>query len=115
MICVCTQCSGGLVPVQDDEQDNRGFVEACYHCNGTGKVDEQTAFNDALSEIVFILAERIVQKKAREDEEWGLNAGETGLSIRDFTSIEIQKTAAKIQPAIFSLPQDVKEAMLNGI
>jgi len=50
----CSQCQGTGRETYDE--DGRTVTDACYHCGNTGKVDDDTAFNDRLMSVADTLA-----------------------------------------------------------
>jgi len=56
----CSYCGGSGIEVYDEGSMR---VEAdCYHCNGSGTVDEETAFHDCLEEVATQMAVEYVQE-----------------------------------------------------
>jgi len=45
----CKRCGGSGVDCYDD--DDRRVEDVCYHCGGSGKVDEETYFHDMLGKV----------------------------------------------------------------
>ena len=45
----CNNCGGCGIECYDD--DDRRVEDVCYHCGGTGKVDEETHFHDMLGRV----------------------------------------------------------------
>lgn len=50
----CGRCGGDGYTYQ--EEDGRSFREACYHCGTSGKIDEETLFEDDFAAVVEHLA-----------------------------------------------------------
>ena len=63
IMATCSYCGGSGIEVYD-EDDQR--IEAdCYHCCGTGAVDDETAFHDYLASVATIMAQTHVSEFKR--------------------------------------------------
>ena len=65
---VCSRCFGEGFDTY--EEDGRMVTDTCYHCGGTGKIDEETHYQDQLTEVATVMAVAHVQEyKKFKDED----------------------------------------------
>jgi len=87
----CNSCNGS--GYQDFYEDNRLFIETCYHCGGAGKVDSSSYRETELSEVANTLAYwHIEQMKANinsnpDGEGWDFRAAENGMSSEEYSQM----------------------------
>lgn len=90
---ICIRCYGEGVETFYDGgfYDSRLEQHTCYHCNGSGYVDDETNFRDQLFSVASSLAQHYVHSMIQEinnDPEgdgFCLMAAENGLSQSDYT------------------------------
>jgi hypothetical protein len=53
---ICTPCNG--IGSIEEPDDNYGYIrDVCYHCSGSGQVDNETELNDQLNLLVQIMTD----------------------------------------------------------
>lgn len=90
---VCVRCDGEGIEFFSDGTfyDARLEQHICYHCNGTGFVDDEANFHDQLFAVAYALASHkvysMIQEMNNDPESDGfcLMAAENGLSQSDYT------------------------------
>jgi hypothetical protein len=84
----CSRCQGEGRETYDE--DGRTVSDVCYHCAGSGKVDEETDFQDRLGAVASSIAytmERDYRKACNEDPDgdgYDLGAYENGMMPFDY-------------------------------
>jgi hypothetical protein len=89
---ICVRCDGEGVETFYDGgfYNSRLEQHTCYHCNGSGYVDDETTFHDQLYSVAYSLSAHYVYSMIQEmnnDPEgdgFCLMAAENGLSERDY-------------------------------
>jgi hypothetical protein len=85
---ICVRCDGN--GFEQFIEDDRYCRDACYHCAGSGKVDDDTAYYDLLSQVAKKLAYRHVcelrdyRNSDPDGEGWDFCAAENMMSGRDY-------------------------------
>lgn len=95
MMPKCSRCYGeGSRESFDENEQERGIRDVCYHCGGSGEVDEETAQHDRQQAIIASLAgERVAaMRKARNEdpnfngEDWAFCAAENMQTEHEYTT-----------------------------
>lgn len=105
----CGKCENGT---QTWDEDGRTVRDICYHCAGTGRIDEELAEHDALNEVAHVLGDAYMQWRCEpsdEEDGWdvGLAAAENMMSVRDYKmsiaydhAAEFAEEIQKLSPAL---------------
>ncbi len=93
----CRRCQGEGQETYDE--DGRTFTDVCYHCAGSGQVDEDLDFHDrlvAVANTLAYVAEGEYRKACNSDPEgddYGLRAAENGLRENDYFRCQVWELA----------------------
>jgi hypothetical protein len=115
----CSRCYGeGSRRSLDPEEEDRGIEDLCYHCGGSGRVDEETARHDAKAALIASLAAEMVraEKKARDEdpegENWAFCAAEDMLSEYEYTQARVWDREANIWSRVEGREFSTREELL---
>jgi ribulose bisphosphate carboxylase small subunit len=62
-MATCGRCDGTGVEVYDE--DDRRIESVCYHCSGSGDIDDSTAFYDSLGSVASLMSQSHVREYIR--------------------------------------------------
>ena len=111
----CSYCNGSGIEVYDDEYDSQSqikfLVESdCYHCGGTGSIDDDTAFHDCLESVATIMAQAHVdefKKRVNQDpdgEDFAFMAAENMATPFDFERCLVYSYVGEFMKRLGSVP-----------
>lgn len=109
----CSRCQGE--GSDSYEEDGRLVTDPCYHCSGTGEVDEETYFHDRLHAVARSLAYREENdyKNACNDDPMGdgyeLMAAENGVCSYDYFCSRVWDRTAEIGKTLSEMPRELQE------
>ena len=95
---ICVRCDGE--GIEYFEEDNRPQSHTCYHCSGSGYVEDDMAFHDKLCQLAVGLATHYVSEMQKDidsdpdGEGWNFHAAENMMSGRDYFSMKVYDHAA---------------------
>lgn len=106
----CPKCGG--TGVQEYVEDGRPVFDACYHCENTGHVSEETyaqkkarRFEEMLDALASIATSR-AEKTARENEtgeDWSFYAAENMCSLMEFRLVQFEINRKRIMEEVNEL------------
>lgn len=115
----CGQCQGEGEVWEDEEGHPQGGVfDVCYHCAGSGKVDEETDFHDRLHAVAASLAyqqESDYKKACNEDPDgdgYDLCGAENGLSSYDYFRVRVWERTDRIAQELAAMPRVDQEFLV---
>lgn len=112
----CSQCQG--VGYQYYDEDGRTVRDACYHCETTGQVDEDTYFRDRLLNVAHSLAywaEAEYRKACNDDPDgdgYDLGAYENQMSPWDYFRTRVWDRESDIMAKLEELPKETQEVLV---
>lgn len=118
-LLTCGKCGGRGKDTW--EEDGRTVTDVCYHCAGSGRIDEETAHHDRMMRIGGELAYLHVQgmiKSRNEDPEgegWAFCAAENMLSERDYTMATTDDFAYTFAEKLSSLPHNLQVLLADTL
>lgn len=113
---ICVRCNGE--GIEYFEEDYRPQSHICYHCSGSGFVDDEMAFHDKLNQVAMTLATYHVsdmQKAIDSDpygEGWNFHAAENMMSGRDYFSMKVYDYAAVFSQQLQDFSLEDKEFLI---
>src|SRR5579864_8599652 len=112
----CRPCQGeGEVSY---EEDGRMVTDVCYHCAGSGSVDEETDFHDRLASAASTLAHQAESEYRSwcnadpEGDGYDLHAAENMLHPNEYFRIRVWERAAEIGEKIAEMPRADQELLV---
>ena len=112
----CSRCGGEGEETYDE--DGRTVTDVCYHCAGSGKVDDDTHFHDRLCMVASALAyqaESECRKAYNEDPEgdgYDLGAYENGMMPSDYFRCRVWERTPEIAEKLSAMSQADQEFMV---
>lgn len=112
----CSRCHGEGEETYDE--DGRTVTDVCYHCAGSGKVDDDTAFHDRLGFVASALAyqaESECRKAYNEDPEgdgYDLGAYENGMMPFDYFRGRVWERTPEIAEKLSEMSRSDQEFMI---
>jgi hypothetical protein len=112
----CGRCVGG-VTVHDDD-DDRHVTDVCYHCGGTGFVDEETAFHDELRRLAGYYAFRAAHEYRRvcdedpDGEDFAFHAAENMMTAHDALTEITRSYEDKFVAQLLALPYEMQKVLV---
>lgn len=112
----CIRCNG--TGTETFEEDYRIQSHICYHCNGAGKVDDEMAFYDKLSQVALTLAyHHVCEMKQYADsdpyeEGWNFHAAENMMSSKDYFDMKVYDFAGNFSNQLFELPLETQQVLI---
>ena len=115
----CGVCGGaGAQRSLDPEEERRGIEDVCYHCAGTGRIDEETQRHDRRARFAEQLASLVVSdmRAARDEdtEDFAFCAAENGMSERDYATTLVWDWATRFGLALDAIDIALFDAMVNA-
>lgn len=114
---VCSRCNG---QGRDSyEEDNRMVTDACYHCAGSGQVEDEVDLHDRLSKVAYALAHRVETeyRKACDNDPNGdgydLGAAENMISVEVYFQERVQVSQFEIMNQLESVDSVIQNALLE--
>lgn len=115
----CSRCYGlGYEEYCEDETNYRMVTDTCYHCGGSGKVDDECAFQDRLGDVSYALASNTIHdwiESANSDpdgEGWGFRAAENMMSEYEYTQSMIWTYQDKYMNDLLNMDRASQELMV---
>lgn len=114
----CSRC-GGEGSEGYEEEPGRWVTDTCYHCSGTGKIDDETALHDAFGALVARMARFRVEalRKAKnedmEGEGWAFCAAENMMSEWDYTTERVWAEESRLHQELEGLSELTKRLMVE--
>jgi DnaJ-class molecular chaperone len=111
----CTRCGGE--GYEEYEEDGRIVRDACYHCSTTGKIDEETHWQDRLVSVANTLAHQYVNElrdNCNDDpdgEGWDFRAAEHMMNPWDYYRSIVWEKQDEYCSQLFEMPV-AKQAVL---
>jgi len=112
----CYRCQGSGEEFYDE--DDRRFYDVCYHCGGTGQVDEETDHHDRLSMVASALA----YQKESEFRQWAnsdpdgdgydLGAYENGMMPGDYFRCRVWERTPEICQDLLAMSRSDQEFLI---
>lgn len=112
----CSRCHGE--GEESYEEDGRMFTDVCYHCGGSGHVDDEMHFHDALNRVAMTLAERAeseYRKACNSDPDgdgYDLGAYENGMMPFDYFRCRVYERAPEIAEKLATMSLADKEFLI---
>lgn len=111
----CIRCSGSGYEVFWDDGWER---DICYHCSGSGRVDDETMWYDKLSKVAASLAynranlERSYRNTDPDGEDWDFIAAENMLSGSDYFKIIVEDYTAQNMEKLLEMDREKQEVLV---
>lgn len=116
----CGRCNGtGGTTARDD--DGRVESDTCYHCSGSGRIDEETARHDRVMGVIETLAERhvddlrIARDQDPEGENWQFCAAENMQSVREYTMEQVMNYTDRFAEKFTELPDSLQMLLCDEL
>ena len=115
--CRCCGGEGGLRSL-DPYEEERGILDPCYHCGGSGSVDEDTADADEVEDMLMSLAYDRAYEWRRavdsdpEGEGFAFRAAESGLSTYDYLTGRAYVELVDVQARYESMTETERAVLL---
>lgn len=112
----CVRCNGGGSSRLEDEYD-RPESCVCYHCHGTGKVDDARMECDRREMMVEFVAAQMTYRQeeaAKENEtgeDWSFHAAEGHISLREYRHLRYCIN----QQAVYKILQDADACFVKAL
>jgi hypothetical protein len=112
----CSRCQGE--GSDSYEEDGRLVTDPCYHCSGTGQIDEETDFHDRLHGVAATLAwqlENSYVKYCNDDpmgDGYDLAAAENGLCGYDYFCSRVWDRTEVIAKQLVQMSQEDQELLV---
>ncbi len=113
---ICSRCQGEGEESYDE--DGRMVTDVCYHCAGSGNVDEDTDFHDALHRVASSLAYRAESEYQRavnsdpDGDGYDLGAAENGLSTHDYFRCRVWDREPEIIEKLAAMSRQDQEFLI---
>lgn len=111
----CIRCRGnGVETFWDSEWESH----VCYHCSGSGRVDEDMAFHDSLQQVAYTLAYNEVSslRNARNEnpdgEDWDFCAAENMMSGWDYFREEVYNRIPAYLDRLIEMSRESQEVLI---
>lgn len=91
----------------------------CYHCGGSGKVDDETMHHDLMVMVCDRLASKTVDRmreNANDDpdgEGWAFRAAENMMSEYDYTRCLMWDKASEYGEKLSNLPEEIQKSLIE--
>ncbi len=116
-MATCSRCQGeGEESYEEDP--GRMVTDVCYHCGGSGQVDEETDFHDRLHAVAATLAyqkESEYRKACDSDPDgdgYELCAAENGYRSYDYFRVRVWERTADIAQELAQRPREDQELLV---
>lgn len=112
----CVRCHG--TGRESWFEDGRPQSHICYHCSGSGCVDDEMAFHDRLAEVAHTLAYlHVSEMKNNRDsdpdgEDWNFCAAENMMSSRDYFDMHVYDYAAIYAEQLGNMPLEQQQVLI---
>lgn len=111
----CSKCDNGKVTY---DEDGRTVTDVCYHCLGSGSIDEDTHFHDRLGNVgktLAYLAESEYRQWRNEDPEgegYDFCAAENMMTSYDYFTARCWDRESEIQDKLLAMPLADQELLI---
>lgn len=111
----CSRCDG---MGKETFWDDRWETDICYHCGGSGKVDDETAFVDSLSAVARTLAYHTVnQMRVQQDnhpdgEGWDFCASENMMTGSEYFLAIMENYVAEYMDRLLEMDRQRQEVLI---
>lgn len=111
----CTRCDG---TGQETFFDERWETDICYHCSGSGKLDDQTAFYDQLGDVARTLAGYTVSEMERaqnenpDGESWDFCAAENMMSGYEYFRLHVESYAMQYMDRLLEMTKESQQLLV---
>lgn len=111
----CIRCSGSGYEAFWDGVWER---DICYHCSGSGRVDDETMWYDRLANVAHSLAldkanlDRDHRNNDPEGEDWDFIAAENMLSGYDYFSLVVEDYKAQYMERLLEMDREKQEVLV---
>lgn len=112
----CRRCGGSGEDCYDE--DDRRIVDVCYHCAGSGKVDEETDYHDRLHNVASALAYQaeVEYRKAcdsdPEGEGYDFRAAENMMHARDYFMARVYDRTEEIMGQLLERSSEDQDLLI---
>lgn len=114
----CNRCAG--TGIDSYNEYDHIVYDTCYHCSGSGTIDEETSFHDRLRDVAAALAYQKVSdyKKARNsgddgfEEDFGFCAAENMMTENDYFCSLVWDTEAMVMNKILEMSKEDQELLV---
>ena len=112
----CEECNGqGYIHILED---GISVQHPCYHCGTTGSLDPKQRRADQKNMLAYLFAVDHINQLREESEDWGEVAGESGMSLQEFTDARLQLEAEKFNEGLMRIDEEfpsIIDAMIYRI
>jgi transcription initiation factor TFIIIB Brf1 subunit/transcription initiation factor TFIIB len=109
----CPKCGGDAFVSYDE--DGRRVRDACYACGNTGRVSAQEAFDREVESLARAIGVQRAQEVEARSEEFGLQAAESMLSLRDYRDLLATDYESEARDALMALPDWMRRALIRSV
>jgi len=115
-MAICSSCYG--IGYNEDYEDGRYFQEDCYHCRGTGKVDQHTAYLDKLEEVIYALASRHLNQVISDynsnpdGEGWSFGAAESMMTDSEYYQYHLNNYIEDFAKRLVEMSQQDQQLLI---
>jgi hypothetical protein len=112
----CSRCQGQGEETYDE--DDRRVTDVCYHCAGSGQVDDDTDFHDRLESVASSIAyvmESDYRRAVNSDPDgdgYDLGGYENGMMPHDYFRCNVWDRTADIAQELVELPRVDQELLI---
>lgn len=112
----CSKCRGDGEVSYDE--DDRLVIDVCYHCGGSGRVDEETHFHDRLQSVASTLAYRQESDYRRwinsdpDGDGYAMGGYENGLSEHDYFRCRVWDRTDQVAQQLIEMPRTDQEFLI---
>lgn len=111
----CSRCDG---MGKETFWDDRWETDICYHCGGSGKVDDETAFVDSLSQVARTLAYHAVDQMRNcrnshpDGEGWDFCAAENMMTGSEYFLTIMENYVSEYMDRLLEMDRQRQEVLI---
>lgn len=115
-MAICSRCQGEGEETYDE--DGRTVTDVCYHCAGSGKVDDETDFHDRLLSVASAIAyvmESDYRRAVNSDPEgdgYDLGGYENGMMPYDYFRSQVWNRSYDVAEKLSAMSQADQELLI---
>ncbi len=115
-MATCSSCYG--IGYHEDYEDGRYFQEDCYHCRGTGEVDQHTAYLDKLEQVIYALASRHLNQVISDynsnpdGEGWSFGAAESMMTDSEYYQYHLNNYIEDFAKRLVEMSQQDQQLLI---